>query len=63
MFQELPKRISTEEESEILALLCKVHELEIEKVMLVQRFSERSSFWKFCFLFFLLHRWRCSRTR
>lgn len=31
-FQELPKRISTEEESEILALLCKVHELEIEKV-------------------------------
>ena len=30
--QELPKRISTEEESEILSLLCKVHELEIEKV-------------------------------
>ncbi|XP_059080352.1 kinesin-like protein KIF19 isoform X2 [Tigriopus californicus] len=29
---ELPKRISTEEESEILSLLCKVHELEIEKV-------------------------------
>ena len=31
-FQELPKRISTEEEAEILQLLCKVHELEIAKV-------------------------------
>ena len=31
-FQELPKRISTEEEAEILSLLCKVHELEITKV-------------------------------
>ena len=30
--QELPKRISTQEESEVLSLLCKVHELEIEKV-------------------------------
>ena len=30
--QELPKRISTDEEREILSLLCKVHELEIEKV-------------------------------
>lgn len=30
--KELPKRISTEEESEVLSLLCKVHELEIEKV-------------------------------
>ncbi len=29
---ELPKRISTAEESEVLSLLCKVHELEIEKV-------------------------------
>lgn len=29
---ELPKRISTEEEAEILSLLCKVHELEIGKV-------------------------------
>lgn len=27
----MPKRISTEEESEILTLLCKVHELEIGK--------------------------------
>ena len=32
LLQELPKRISTEEESEVLSLLCKVHELEIEKV-------------------------------
>lgn len=31
-FQELPKRISTTEEAEILQLLCKVHELEIAKV-------------------------------
>ena len=30
--QELPKRISTEEEAEVLSLLCKVHELEIGKV-------------------------------
>ena len=30
--QELPRRISTDEEREILSLLCKVHELEIEKV-------------------------------
>ena len=30
--QELPKRISTTEEAEILTLLCKVHELEIGKV-------------------------------
>ncbi len=30
--QELPKRISTEEEAEILQLLCKVHELEIARV-------------------------------
>ena len=30
--QKLPKRISTEEEAEILSLLCKVHELEIAKV-------------------------------
>ena len=30
--QELPKRISTSEEKEILSLLCKVHELEIDKV-------------------------------
>jgi len=29
---ELPKRISTEEEAEVLSLLCKVHELEIGKV-------------------------------
>ena len=32
VFQELPKRISTEEEAEVLSLLCKVHELEIGKV-------------------------------
>lgn len=32
LIQELPKRISTEEESEILSLLCKVHELEIQRV-------------------------------
>ena len=32
ILQELPKRISTEEEAEILSLLCKVHELEIAKV-------------------------------
>ena len=32
MLQELPRRISTDEEREILSLLCKVHELEIEKV-------------------------------
>ena len=32
MLQELPKRISTVEEAEILTLLCKVHELEIGKV-------------------------------
>ena len=32
LLQELPKRISTEEEAEILSLLCKVHELEIAKV-------------------------------
>ena len=31
-FQELPKRISTAEEKEILSLLCRVHELEIDKV-------------------------------
>ena len=30
--QELPKRISTAEEKEILSLLCRVHELEIDKV-------------------------------
>jgi len=30
--QELPKRITTDEEKEVLSLLCKVHELEIEKV-------------------------------
>ena len=30
--QELPKRISTAEEKEILSLLLKVHELEIDKV-------------------------------
>jgi hypothetical protein len=29
----LPKRISTVEEKEILSLLCKVHELEIDKVI------------------------------
>merc|ERR1712227_857441 len=29
---ELPQRISTAEEKEILSLLCKVHELEIDKV-------------------------------
>ena len=28
----MPKRISTAEEKEILSLLCKVHELEIDKV-------------------------------
>ena len=28
----MPRRISTDEEREILSLLCKVHELEIEKV-------------------------------
>ena len=33
--QELPKRISTAEEKEILSLLLKVHELEIDKVLLV----------------------------
>ena len=32
MSQELPKRISTAEEKEILSLLCRVHELEIDKV-------------------------------
>ena len=32
LLQELPRRISTDEEREILSLLCKVHELEIEKV-------------------------------
>ena len=32
ILQELPKRISTAEEAEILTLLCKVHELEIGKV-------------------------------
>ena len=33
--QELPKRISTAEEKEILSLLLKVHELEIDKVLFV----------------------------
>ena len=32
IIQELPKRISTAEEKEILSLLLKVHELEIDKV-------------------------------
>ena len=30
--QELPQRMTTAEEKEILSLLCKVHELEIDKV-------------------------------
>ncbi|XP_071745055.1 kinesin-like protein KIF19 isoform X3 [Lepeophtheirus salmonis] len=30
--EELPKRITTDEEKEILSLLCRVHELEIEKI-------------------------------
>ena len=32
LLQELPKRISTTEEAEILQLLCRTHELEIAKV-------------------------------
>lgn len=34
MFQELPERISSDEERELLALLCRVHELEADKVSL-----------------------------
>ena len=34
IWKELPQRISTAEEKEILSLLCKVHELEIDKVKL-----------------------------
>lgn len=30
MLQTIPKRINTEDQREILSLLCKVHELEIE---------------------------------
>lgn len=32
--QELPDRISSDEERELLALLCRVHELEADKVSL-----------------------------
>ena len=32
MLKELPQRMTTAEEKEILSLLCKVHELEIDKV-------------------------------
>ena len=34
IFQELPDRISSDEERELLALLCRVHELEADKVSL-----------------------------
>lgn len=32
--QELPERISSDEERELLALLCRVHELEADKISL-----------------------------
>lgn len=32
--QELPERITSDEERELLALLCRVHELEADKVSL-----------------------------
>lgn len=32
MLQELPDRISSDEERELLSLLCRVHELEADKV-------------------------------
>lgn len=32
--QELPERISSDEERELLGLLCRVHELEADKVSL-----------------------------
>lgn len=32
--QELPERISSDEERELLSLLCRVHELEADKVSL-----------------------------
>jgi hypothetical protein len=34
ILQELPDRISSDEERELLALLCRVHELEADKVSL-----------------------------
>lgn len=33
VFQELPDRISSDEERELLSLLCRVHELEADKVI------------------------------
>jgi kinesin family protein 18/19 len=32
--QELPSQISSEEQRELLALMCRVHELEVEKMAL-----------------------------
>ena len=43
--QELPRRISTDEEREILSLLCKVHELEIEKVEMRSEAVLKDSEW------------------
>lgn len=34
IFKELPERISSDEERELLSLLCRVHELEADKVSL-----------------------------
>ena len=33
--QVLPRKVTTEEQGEILNMLCKVHELEVESILLL----------------------------
>lgn len=45
--QELPSQISSEEERELLALMCRVHELEVEKMALQsERFIKQHELWR-----------------
>ncbi|XP_023715560.1 kinesin-like protein KIF19 isoform X3 [Cryptotermes secundus] len=44
---ELPSQISSEEERELLALMCRVHELEVEKMALQsERFIKQHELWR-----------------
>lgn len=45
--QELPSQISSEEERELLALMCRVHELEVEKMALQsERLIKHHELWR-----------------
>lgn len=45
--QELPSQISSEEERELLALMCRVHELEVEKMALQsERLIKQHELWR-----------------